>query len=70
MNDGIRTKLEALISDSGMFNAGQQEERCRIQKLIDIRIYQLQSSTKQTPHITSVCAELLRLRNSLNNDSV
>lgn len=29
MTDHIRAKLEALISDSSMFNAGQLEERRR-----------------------------------------
>ena len=44
MADHIRAKLEALISDSGMFNAGQQEERHRLQLLIDCRIDELRAA--------------------------
>jgi hypothetical protein len=67
MNNYIRTKLEALISDSSMFNAGKTEERHRIAQLIDIRIYEVQSSLKPTRQTTSICAELLRLRQALNS---
>ena len=38
MRDHIRAKLEALISDSGMFHAGQQDERLQLCRLIDIRL--------------------------------
>lgn len=65
MTDHIRAKLEALISDSGMFNAGQQEERRRLQLLIDARIDELRTRGS-VPHIGAICAELLRFRQYLN----
>lgn len=65
MTDNIRAKLEALISDSGMFNAGQLEERRRLQTLISIRIDELRSAGS-VPHVSAVCAELLRIRQALD----
>ena len=41
MGDDIRAKLEALITESGMFHAGQQDERLRLCRLIDIRLEEL-----------------------------
>ena len=41
MGDDIRAKLEALITDSSMFHAGQQDERLRLCRLIDIRLEDL-----------------------------
>ena len=64
MTDHIRAKLEALISDSGMFNAGQLEERRRLQLLITARIYELRGAGI-VPHVSAVCAELLRIRQAL-----
>jgi hypothetical protein len=64
MTDHIRAKLEALISDSGMFNAGQQEERRRLQLLITARIDELRGAGS-VPHVSAVCAELLRIRQAL-----
>jgi hypothetical protein len=63
MSDHIRAKLEALINDSGMFHAGQQEERRRLQTLVDARIDQLRAAPS-CPHVNSICNELLRLRQS------
>ena len=63
--DHIRAKLEALISDSGMFHAGQHEERRRLQLLIDTRISELRA-TGSVPHVSAVCAELLRIRQALD----
>jgi len=65
MSDHIRAKLEALINDSGMFHAGQQEERRRLQTLVDARIDQLRAAPAG-PHVTSICNELLRLRQSFD----
>lgn len=65
MTDHIRAKLEALISDSGMFSAGQLEERHRLQLLIDARIGQLRDAGG-VPHVSAVCAELLRIRQALD----
>jgi hypothetical protein len=62
--DQIRAKLEALISDSGMFGAGQQEERRRLQLLIDCRIDELRTAGS-VPHVSAICAELLRIRQAL-----
>jgi len=64
MTDHIRAKLEALISDSGMFNAGQLEERQRLQILITARIDQLRSAGS-VPHVSAICAELLRICQAL-----
>ena len=64
MTDHIRSKLEALISDSSMFNAGQAEERQRLQMLITARIDELRSAGS-VPHVSAVCAELLRIRQAL-----
>ena len=66
MGDLIRAKLEALISDSGMFNAGQQDERLRLCRLIDIRLDQL----RQLPGHAQVAArreELLIIRQALRD---
>lgn len=64
MTDHIRAKLEALLSDSGMFNAGQLEERHRLQMLITARIDELRGAGS-VPHVSAVCAELLRIRQAL-----
>jgi hypothetical protein len=64
MSDHIRAKLEALISDSGMFNAGQLEERRRLQLLITARIDELRSAGS-VPQVSAICAELLRIRQAL-----
>lgn len=64
MTDHIRAKLEALISDSGMFNAGQIEERQRLQLLIDVRVAELRAAGS-VPHVSAICAELLRIRQAL-----
>ena len=63
--DHIRAKLEALISDSGMFQAGQQEERRRLQLLIDARITELRGAGS-VPHVSAICAELTRIRQAMN----
>ena len=66
MTDDIRAKLEALISDSGMFNAGQQDERLRLCRLIDIRLDQL----RQLPghaHVAARREELLSIRQALRD---
>ncbi len=65
MIDHIRAKLEALISDSSMFNAGQLEERRRLQLLIDARIDELRNGPT-VPQVSAVCAELLRIRQALD----
>jgi hypothetical protein len=64
MSDYIRAKLEALISDSGMFHAGQQEERRRLQLLLDARIGELRAAGS-VPHVSAICTELLRIRQAL-----
>lgn len=65
MND-IRRRLEALISDSGMFRAGQQEERLRLCHLIDMRIDTLRTIGNPT-HVRARCEELLRIRQALSD---
>jgi hypothetical protein len=64
MTDSYRARLERLISDSGTFQAGQQEERRRLQLLIDCRIDELRLAGS-VPHVSAVCAELLRIRQAL-----
>jgi hypothetical protein len=66
MSDHIRAKLEALITDSGMYNAGKQEERLRLCHLIDFRLDQLRNLTGH-PHATARREELLNLRKALKN---
>lgn len=64
MND-IRTRIAQLITDSGTYRQGQQDERRRLSQLIDIRIDQLRG----TPGIRNreqLCAELLNIRQQLN----
>jgi hypothetical protein len=64
MTDHIRAKLEALISDSGMFNAGQQEERLRLVGLLKTRLDQL-GNLPSHPHISARREELLNILQSL-----
>ena len=66
MSDHIRAKLEALISDSGMYNAGKQEERLRLCHLIDFRLDQLRDLAGH-PHATARREELLNLRRALRD---
>jgi hypothetical protein len=47
-----------------MFNAGQLEERRRLQLLITARIDELRGAGS-VPHVSAVCAELLRIRQAL-----
>lgn len=65
MTDHIRAKLEALISDSGMFTAGQHEERLRLCALIDMRLDQLSKMVGQ-PSISARREELLTIRQALH----
>ena len=60
MND-IRHRLEQLLSDSGAYQQGRQDERERLQHLIDIRIDQL----SHMPRTQQLCAELLHVRQLL-----
>ena len=66
MTDSIRRRLESLISDSGMFRAGQQDERLRLCHLIDMRIDTLRS-LGSVPHVSARCEELLRIRQALSD---
>jgi hypothetical protein len=66
MSDHIRAKLEALITDSSMFNAGQQDERLRLCRLIDIRLDQLHQLASH-PHISARREELLNIRQALRD---
>jgi len=61
MTDPIRAKLEALITDSGTYRQGQQDERQRLRSLIDVRIDQLRG-TCGIRNREQMCAELLQLR--------
>jgi len=66
MSDHIRAKLEALISDSGMFHAGQQDERLRLCRLIDIRLDDL-GKLARGPIISARLEELLIIRQALRD---
>jgi hypothetical protein len=66
MSDHIRAKLEALISDSGMFHAGQQDERLRLCRLIDIRLDDL-GKLARGPIISARIEELLHIRQALRD---
>jgi ribosomal protein L30/L7E len=57
----IRAKLEALITDSGTYRQGQQDERQRLRSLIDVRIDQLRGICG-IRNREQMCAELLQLR--------
>lgn len=59
----IRHRLEQLLTDSGAYQQGRQDERERLQHLIDIRIDQLQIIDRH--HRQQICAELLQLRQLL-----
>lgn len=61
----IRTKLEALITDSGSYRQGQQDERERLCKLIDIRVDELHAAPSLKNRL-ELCSELLRFRQYLN----
>lgn len=60
----IRKRLEQLLTDSGAYRQGQQDERERLQKLIDLRIDQLYGIVG-TRNRQQLCAELLQLRQML-----
>ena len=66
MSDHIRAKLEALISDSGMFHAGQQDERLRLCRLIDIRLDDL-GKLGRGLIISARIEELLIIRQALRD---
>jgi hypothetical protein len=66
MSDHIRAKLEALISDSGMFHAGQQDEQLRLCRLIDIRLDDL-GKLARGPIISARIEELLSIRQALRD---
>ena len=64
MTEHTRAKLEALISDSGLFNAGQQEERQRFAGLLRARLDQLVNLPSH-PHIFARREELLNILQAL-----
>jgi len=66
MGDDIRAKLAALITDSSMFHAGQQDERLRLCRLIDIRLEDLGKLVNH-PHISARRQELLIIRQALRD---
>lgn len=66
MADDIRAKLEALITDSSMFHAGQQDERLRLCRLIDIRLEDLDKLARG-PIVRARREELLHIRQALRD---
>ena len=64
MSNTIRARLERLLTDNVSFQAGQEEERHRLQMLLDARIGELRDSCG-VPHVTAICNELLRIRQAL-----
>lgn len=61
----IRARINQLISDSGTYRQGQQDERHRLRSLIDIRIDQLRA-TVGIKNREQLCAELLHLRQHID----
>ena len=61
----IRARINQLISDSGTYRQGQQDERQRLRTLIDIRIDQLRG-TCGIRNREQLCAELLHLRQHID----
>jgi len=61
----IRARINQLISDSGTYRQGQQDERQRLRSLIDIRIDQLRG-TCGIRNREQLCAELLHLRQHID----
>jgi hypothetical protein len=61
----IRHRLEQLLSDTGAYRQGRQDERERLQQLIDIRIDQL-STVPGIRNRQQLCAELLHVRQFLD----
>lgn len=61
----IRARINQLISDSGTYRQGQQDERQRLRTLIDIRIDQLRG-TCGIRNREQLCAELFHLRQHLD----
>jgi hypothetical protein len=59
-----RQRLEQLLTDSGTYQQGRQDERDRIVQLIDIRIDEL-SSVPGIRNRQQLCAELLHIRQHL-----
>jgi len=66
MGDDIRAKLAALITDSSMFHAGQQDERLRLCRLIDIRLEDLDKLARR-PVVRACREELLHIRQALRD---
>jgi len=60
----MRARISQLITDSGTYRQGQQDERQRIRQLIDIRIDQL-CGTVGLRNRQQLCAELLHIRQYL-----
>ena len=60
----IRQRLEQLLNDTGAYRQGRQDERERLQHLIDIRIDQLHGIAG-IRNRQQLCAELLQLRQTL-----
>ncbi len=60
----MRARINQLISDSGTYRQGQQDERQRVRQLIDVRIDQLRG-TCGIRNREQLCAELLLLRQHL-----
>ena len=60
----IRYRIEQLLSDTSAYQQGRQDERERLQQLIDIRIDQL-NSVPGIRHRHQLCAELLYVRQLL-----
>jgi hypothetical protein len=61
----IRYRLEQLLNDTGAYRQGRQDERERLQQLIDIRIDQL-SNVPGIRNRQQLCAELLHVRQLLD----
>ena len=61
----LRDRIAKLISDSSAYAAGQQEERRRLQHLIDIRVDELRKAGS-VPQFSAIRSELFRIRQQLD----
>lgn len=61
MTSDMRARIQQLITESGTYHGGQQDERHRLRNLIDVRIDQLRG-VAGIRNREQMCAELLQLR--------
>jgi hypothetical protein len=68
MSDSFRARLEALISDQGMYKAGIQHERRRVQALLALRIEALRNAPHDK-HRLAIIEELWRTLHLIEHEN-